>query len=105
VIFRQLFDKESSTYSYLLADERTGLAALVDPVAEHLERDLGLVADLGCRLSAVFDTHVHADHVTGAGMLRERTHATTHVSARGGAPCADVALTDGHVVMVTRADV
>src|SRR5262245_37785474 len=100
MIFRQLFDKESSTYTYLIADEKTHEAALVDPVVEHLERDLKLVADLGCKLVAVLDTHVHADHVTGAGKLRERTSATTHVSSQGGAPCADIALTDGHLIGV-----
>jgi glyoxylase-like metal-dependent hydrolase (beta-lactamase superfamily II) len=100
VIFRQLFDKESSTYTYLVADEVAGQAALVDPVLEHLERDLKLVGELGCRLVAVLDTHVHADHVTAAGKLRDRTNATTHVSAQGGAPCADVALTDGHVLQM-----
>ena len=100
MIFRQLFDKESSTYTYLIADVKTGEAALVDTVVEHVERDLALVSDLGCRLVAVLDTHVHADHVTAAGKLRERTSATTHVSARGGAPCADVEMSDGHVVRV-----
>jgi sulfur dioxygenase len=100
VIFRQLFDKESSTYTYLVADEKAGEAALVDPVFEHIERDLKLIAELDCRLVCVLDTHVHADHVTAAGKLRERTQATTHVSALGGAPCADVALTDGHLVGV-----
>ncbi|HVH43171.1 MAG TPA: MBL fold metallo-hydrolase [Labilithrix sp.] len=100
MIFRQLFDKESSTYTYLIADVKTGEAALVDAVVEHVERDLALVSDLGCRLVAVLDTHVHADHVTAAGKLRERTSATTHVSARGGAPCADVEMSDGHAVRV-----
>lgn len=100
MIFRQLFDKESSTYTYLLADRATGEAALIDPVLEHVARDSKLVADLGCRLVSVFDTHVHADHVTGAGKLRELTSAKTHVSARGGAPCADVEMQDGHVTRV-----
>jgi glyoxylase-like metal-dependent hydrolase (beta-lactamase superfamily II) len=100
MIFRQLFDRESSTFTYLVADEASGQAALVDPVLEHVERDLGLVKDLGLRLVAVLDTHVHADHVTAAGRLRERTRATTHVSARGGAPCADVLVDEGHVVKV-----
>ena len=100
MIFRQLFDKESSTYTYLLGDEQTREAALVDPVVEHVERDLRLIADLGLRLTVILDTHVHADHVTGAGTLRERTGATTHVSAKGGAPCADVMVEDGHVVHV-----
>lgn len=100
MIFRQLFDKESSTYTYLAGDERTGEAALFDPVVEHIERDLKLVSDLGLRLVSVFDTHVHADHVTGAGKLRERTAAKTHVSAKGGAPCADIEMQDGHVTKV-----
>jgi glyoxylase-like metal-dependent hydrolase (beta-lactamase superfamily II) len=103
MIFRQLFDKETSTYTYLVAD--SGEAALVDPVLEHVERDLKLVDEIGARLVAVLDTHVHADHVTGAGKLRERTNATTHVSERGGAPCMDVALTDGDVVRIGRATV
>lgn len=102
MIFRQLFDKESSTYTYLVADAEAGEAALVDPVVEHVERDLSLVRELGCRLVSVFDTHVHADHVTGAGKLRERTQATTHVSAQGGAPCADVEMKDGHAARVGR---
>ncbi len=100
MIFRQLFDKESSTYTYLIADDKSGQAALVDPVLEQVERDLKLIGELGCKLVCVLDTHVHADHVTGAGTLRERTGATTHVSSQGGAPCADVALTDGHLIGV-----
>lgn len=95
MIFRQLFDRESSTYTYLVGDPAAGVAALFDPVREHVDRDLRLVADLGLRLTHVFDTHVHADHVTGAGTLRERTGAATHVSAHGGAPCADVLLDHG----------
>lgn len=100
MIFRQLFDKDSSTYTYLLGDEATGEAALVDPVLEHVERDLGLLRDLGLRLTVVLDTHVHADHVTGAGTLRERTGATTYVSSMGGAPCADVMVEDGLEVRI-----
>jgi glyoxylase-like metal-dependent hydrolase (beta-lactamase superfamily II) len=100
VIFRQLFDRESSTFTYLVGDETTADAALVDPVDEHFERDLALVRELGLRLVAVLETHVHADHVTAAGKLRERTGAKTYVSARGGAPCADVLVADGHRVSV-----
>jgi sulfur dioxygenase len=100
VIFRQLFDKESSTFTYLLGDETTGEAALVDPVVENVERDLALLGDLGLKLTVVLDTHVHADHVTAAGTLRERTGARTHFSVHGGPACADVLLSDGDRVAI-----
>lgn len=96
---RQLFDAESSTFTYLLGDRAAGVAALIDPVREHVDRDLTLIAQLGLRLTHVLDTHVHADHVTGAGELRARVGARTHASAIG-APCVDVPLRDGDVVNV-----
>jgi sulfur dioxygenase len=99
MLVRQLFDAESSTFTYLIADAAAGVAALIDPVREQLERDLGLVHQLGLRLTAVLETHVHADHITAAGMLRERTGATTYGSAAG-APCVDVQLHDGDVIRV-----
>jgi glyoxylase-like metal-dependent hydrolase (beta-lactamase superfamily II) len=98
VIFRQLLDRETSTLSYLVAHEATREAALVDPVLEQVDRDLGLVAELGLTLVAIVETHVHADHVTGAGELRRRTGARTAVPREGGAPCADVPLAPGDVV-------
>ena len=100
MIFRQLFDKESSTFTYVIGDEASGEAALVDPVLEQVERDLKLVEELGLRLTKVFDTHVHADHVTGAGTLRERAGAKTHFSVHGGPACADVLLKNGDDVKV-----
>lgn len=94
---RQLFDRESSTYSYLVFDR--GEAALIDPVREQLNRDLELVRDLGLRLTHVIETHVHADHVTAAGAIRERTGATTAASAAG-APCIDLQLRHGSVIQI-----
>ncbi len=88
MIFRQLFDATSSTWTYLLADEASREAVIIDPVREHLERDLQLLIELDLKLVAVLETHVHADHVTAAGLLRERTGATTAASAIG-APCVD----------------
>jgi glyoxylase-like metal-dependent hydrolase (beta-lactamase superfamily II) len=100
MIFRQLIDRESCTYTYLLADESTREAALVDTVREHVGRDLELLEQLGLKLAAILETHVHADHVTGAGELRRRTGATCYVPRLGGAPCADVPLGDGDEVHV-----
>ena len=88
MLFRQLFDSESSTYTYLIADESTGEAALIDPVREQLERDLRLLRELGLTLCYALDTHVHADHITAAGDLRERTAAKTGSCVAGGGGCA-----------------
>ncbi|MEO7855364.1 MAG: MBL fold metallo-hydrolase, partial [Rubrivivax sp.] len=72
MIFRQLFDPTSSTYTYLLGDQASGEAVLIDPVFEQLRRDETLLRELGLRLAWTLETHVHADHVTGAWLLRER---------------------------------
>ena len=101
MLFRQLFDQESSTYTYLLADEETREALLIDPVLEQVDRDLELVSQLGLTLVHVLDTHVHADHVTAATRLREVTGART-VSSRAGAACADLHVDEGDVVRVGR---
>ncbi len=98
MLFRQLYDGESSTYTYLLADEASKEAVLIDPVIEQIDRDVALVRELGLELRWVLDTHVHADHVTGAGALRERLGARTVVSERGGAPCADVLVKGGDTI-------
>ena len=71
LVFRQLFDPTSSTYTYLLGDAASGQALLIDPVFEHLQRDQALVRELGLQLLATLDTHVHADHVTGAWLLKQ----------------------------------
>ena len=70
-IFRQLFDSESSTYTYLLGDSQTKEAVIIDPVIEKSERDAKLVGELGLVLKYVMNTHVHADHITGTGRLKK----------------------------------
>jgi sulfur dioxygenase len=66
VLFRQLFDQETSTYTYLLGDIDAGEACIIDPVRHQIERDMQLLNELGLKLSLILDTHIHADHVTGS---------------------------------------
>ena len=78
-MFRQLFDAPSSTYTYLLADDAAHQAVVIDPVLENVGRDVALLAGAGLTLRYVLDTHVHADHVTGAQALKQATGAITCV--------------------------
>lgn len=100
LIFHQLFEPETSTYTYLIADAQTKEAAIIDPVLETVDRDLKLVDELGLKLLYVLDTHIHADHVTGAGEIRKRTGAKTAVSMDAGAACVDIALEDGQQLLL-----
>ena len=87
MILRQLIDHESSTFTYLLGDERSRQGILIDTVRGNVERDLKLVRELELQLTHVLDTHVHADHVTGAGLIASQTGALS-VAGRLGAGCA-----------------
>jgi len=98
LVFRQLFDPQSSTYTYLLGDRASGTALLIDPVFEQVRRDAALVGELGLDLVATLETHVHADHVTGAWVLRERTGSKIMLSAASGAEGADRLLAQDDVV-------
>jgi sulfur dioxygenase len=77
MMFRQLFDQVSGTYSYLLASRPGGEALIIDPVLEKVDRYLQLVKELDLKLVKAVDTHLHADHLTGLGALRDRTHCIT----------------------------
>lgn len=100
MIFRQLFEPETSTYSYLMGCERTRRAVLIDPVAVDAEHYIRLLQELELRLIFTMETHVHADHITGSGMLRERIGSKSVVHRDAGAPCADLLVTDGVVLQV-----
>jgi len=98
IYFRQLFDTDSSTYTYLLADLTQHEAVLIDPVKEHVALYLSLLKEQGLSLRYVLETHVHADHITGAALLREQTGAQIAVSNHGGARCADVLMQEGQTL-------
>nr|MCH9684671.1 MBL fold metallo-hydrolase [Deltaproteobacteria bacterium] len=95
MLLRQLFDAETSTYSYLLADSQTREAVLIDPVKEQLERDVALIEQLRLKLVHTLETHVHADHITSADDLRRRLGSRSVVAALGGAGCGDIHVRDG----------
>lgn len=102
MILRQLFEKESSTYTYLLADPQTREAIIIDPVDTTVDRDSKLVRELGLELRYAAETHVHADHITGSGMLRDIFGAKSVVGATSGTLCADIRAEDGHTLQVGR---
>jgi sulfur dioxygenase len=94
-MFKQMFDSASSTFTYLLVDEASREAVLIDPVASHIEDYIALINQHNYRLKYALETHVHADHITASGMLRERLGIKTGVSALCGAITADMQLNDG----------
>src|SRR3982751_269244 len=98
MIFRQLFDQQSCTYTYLLADERSREALLIDPVFEQARRDAALVEELGLKLRWTLETHVHADHVTGAWLLRGRLDSRIAIARASGARGADRYLDAGEKI-------
>ncbi len=100
MLFRQLFDQESYTYTYLIADRTTKEAVLVDPVIEQVERDYKLIQELGLTLRYCLETHVHADHITGTGKLRELTGCSGIVPEGAQVSCADRHIADGEILRV-----
>jgi sulfur dioxygenase len=95
MIFRQLFDSVSGTYTYLLASRRGGEALIIDPVLDKVERYLQLVRELDVKLIKAVDTHLHADHVTGLGALRDRTHCITVMGEQTHADVVSMRVAEG----------
>ena len=95
MIFKQLFEPLSSTYTYLIASETTGEAMLIDPVIATVERDLALLDGLGLKLAYTVDTHIHADHITSALTLKKRVGSRIANPAIDHLPCTDIYLEEG----------
>jgi sulfur dioxygenase len=97
MLFKQLFDQETWTYTYLIADPVNKDAVLIDPVITHTDEYLVLLSKLGLKLKYTLETHVHADHITASGLLRQKLGTQTGVSALCGAETADFQIKDGDV--------
>jgi sulfur dioxygenase len=95
MIFRQLFEPVSCTYSYLIASRRGGEAMIIDPVLDKVDRYLQLISELGLRLVKAVDTHLHADHITGLGALRDRTHCITVMGEQSSVDVVSMRVADG----------
>jgi sulfur dioxygenase len=100
MIFRQLFEPVSSTYTYLLGCEGTGQALLIDPVVNAMDRDLAELARLGLTLAYTVDTHIHADHITAALHLKQRVGSKIAAPAIDRLPCADIGIVEGTPLQV-----
>jgi glyoxylase-like metal-dependent hydrolase (beta-lactamase superfamily II) len=100
MIFRQLFEPQSSAFTYLIGCDQTREAVLIDPVLETVERDLALLAELGLTLKYTLETHIHADHVTGADRLRDETGAKAAVPEKSGASQVDLAVREGEAIAI-----
>nr|XP_046255907.1 persulfide dioxygenase ETHE1, mitochondrial [Scatophagus argus] len=95
LLFRQLFETESSTYTYLLADSETKEAILIDPVLETIDRDLKLIKELGLNLKVAVNTHCHADHITSTGLMKKRLVGLKSAISKFSGATADIHLSEG----------
>jgi sulfur dioxygenase len=100
MIFRQMFDSESSTYTYLLASRHGGEALIIDPVLDRVERYIQLLQELDIKLAKAMDTHLHADHISGIGALRDRTRCVTVMGQETKADVVSIRLSDGDRVEI-----
>ena len=100
MIFRQIFDSVSSTYTYLLASRRGGEALIIDPVLDKVDRYIQLLQELDLKLVKAVDTHLHADHITGLGALRDRTRCITVMGERSRVDVVSMRVTEGDPIEI-----
>jgi glyoxylase-like metal-dependent hydrolase (beta-lactamase superfamily II) len=100
MLLRQLYEPLSSTYTYLLADTASGVAILIDPVLETMDRDLAVIQELGVKLTHTIETHIHADHLTSARKLRHLVGSRVVAPALDALPCADLGVREGESLTI-----
>ena len=105
MIFRQVFDNKSSTYTYLIASAKGREAVIIDPVIENVESYIGILNELELKLVKVIDTHIHADHVTGASKLKQSTNCSTIMGEHTPADTVDIKLKDDEVIKIDQLEI
>ena len=105
MLFRQLFDKASSTFTYLIASAKGREALIIDPVLENINEYIGLLNELDLRLVKVIDTHIHADHITGASKLKDQTNCTTIMGEQTPANAVDLEVKDEEIIKLDQIEI
>ena len=105
MIFRQVFDNKSSTYTYLIASSKGREAVIIDPVIENVESYIKLLNDLDLKLVKVIDTHIHADHVTGASKLKQATNCSTLMGEHTPADAVEIKVKDDEIIKIDQIEI
>ena len=105
MIFKQVFDQKSSTYTYLIASAKGREAVIIDPVIEHVEKYINLLQELDLKLVKVIDTHIHADHITGASKLKKATNCSTIMGEHTPADAVEFKVKDGEKVKIDQIEI
>ena len=105
MLFRQLFDKTSSTFTYLIASAKGREALIIDPVLDNINEYIGLLNELDLRLIKVIDTHIHADHITGASKLKDQTNCTTIMGEQTPANAVDLEVKDEEIIKLDQIEI
>ena len=105
MIFKQVFDQKSSTYTYLIASAKGREAVIIDPVVENVEEYISLLQELDLKLVKVIDTHIHADHITGASKLKKATNCSTIMGEHTPADAVEIKLKDGEKVKIDQIEI
>ena len=105
MLFRQLFDKTSSTYTYLIASAKGREALIIDPVLENIDQYIKLLNDLDLKLVKVIDTHIHADHITAASKLKDKTNCTTIMGEHTPSDVVEIKVKDNEIIYVDKLEI
>ena len=105
MLFHQLFDKNSSTYTYLIASAKGREALIIDPVLENIEQYIKLLNELNLKLVKVIDTHIHADHITAASKLKNKTNCTTIMGEHTPSNAVEIKVKDGEIIYVDKLEI